>query len=283
MTEARENLRGIYRFTSIARPVDPAYLTNRALLIVLPVVGLFGAGLAFLQDTGGNLLSAALSAVLVVFAAWALTRELAPDYSGAAFVALAFAWVANIAFGTRLVLLPFAALVLVRVVNRSTGLPLRPLDTLGVLGFCTWAAIDLEQPLILMIASLAFLLDATLEKPLRRHFLAAAACLLIFFWMLPGNKGLIDSDLTRESDGVLPDPPRHPVRRRDGEASVRGRVRGRPAAAPPSARPGRLPAVDPRPRDASSLTSGHATRPSGGSRPYAAPLSSTGYPPGVLA
>ena len=196
MTEARENLRGIYRFTSIARPVDPAYLTNRALLIVLPVVGLFGAGLAFLQDTGGNLLSAALSAVLVVFAAWALTRELAPDYSGAAFVALAFAWVANIAFGTRLVLLPFVALVLVRVVNRSTGLPLRPLDTLGVLGFCAWAAIDLEQPLILMIASLAFLLDATLEKPLRRHFLAAAACLLIFFWMLPGDKGLIDSDLS---------------------------------------------------------------------------------------
>ena len=196
MAEARAKLTGIYRFTSIARPIDPAYLTNRALLIVLPVVGLFGAGLAFVQDTGGNLLSAALSAVLVVFAAWALTRELAPDYSGAAFVALAFAWVANIAFGTRLVLLPFVALVLVRVVNRSTGLPLRPLDTLGVLGFCAWAAIDMEQPLILVVATLAFLLDAILEKPLRRHYLPAAVCLLIFFWMLPGDKGLIDSDLS---------------------------------------------------------------------------------------
>ena len=196
MAEARAKLTGIYRFTSIARPIDPAYLTNRALLIVLPVVGLFSAGLAFLQDTGGNPLSAALSAVLVVFAAWALTRELAPDYGGAAFVALAFAWVANIAFGTRLVLLPFVALVLVRVVNRSTGLPLRPLDTLGVLGFCAWAAIDMEQPLILVVATLAFLLDAILEKPLRRHYLPAAVCLLIFFWMLPGDKGLIDSDLS---------------------------------------------------------------------------------------
>jgi hypothetical protein len=158
------------------------------------VVGLVSAGLALVDDLGSHPLSAALSAVLVAFAAWALTRELAPDYSGAAFVALAFAWVANIAFGTRLVLLPFVALVLVRVVNRSTGLPLRPVDTLGVLGFCAWAAISMGQPLILVVASLAFLLDATLEKPLRRHFLAAAVCQLIFFWMLPGDKGLIDSD-----------------------------------------------------------------------------------------
>ena len=196
MTDARENLRGIYRFTSIARPLDTAYLTNRALLVLLPVVGLVSAGLASLDDSGSHPLSAALSAVLVAFAAWALTRELAPDYSGAAFVALALAWVANIAFGTRLVLLPFVALVLVRVVNRSTGLPLRPLDTLGVLGFCAWAAISMGQPLILVVASLAFLLDATLEKPLRRHYLSAAVCLLISFWMLPGDSGLAGGDLS---------------------------------------------------------------------------------------
>jgi hypothetical protein len=84
----------------------------------------------------------------------------------------------------------------VRVVNRSTGLPLRPLDTLGVLGFCAWAAIDMEQPLILVVATLAFLLDATLEKPLRRHFLAAAACLPIFVWMLSGESGLTGGELS---------------------------------------------------------------------------------------
>ena len=195
MAEERANLTGVYRFTSIARPVDPAYPTNRALLIVLPMVGLLSAGLAFLHPVDGGPLSAALSGALVAFAAWALTRELAPDYNGAAFVALAFAWIANIAFGAKLVLLLFVAIVLVRVVNRSTGLPLRLLDTLGVLGFCTWAAINTEQPLILLVASLAFLLDATLEKPLRRHYLAAAACLPIFVWMLPGDTALIANDL----------------------------------------------------------------------------------------
>lgn len=186
----------MYRFTSIARPIDPAYLTNRALLIVLPVVGLASAGLAYFHDTGAGPLSAALSGALVAFAAWALTRELAPDYNGAAFIALAFAWLAFSAFGVRLVLLLFVALVLVRVVNRSTGLPLRPLDTLGVLGFCFWAATSTQQPLILLIASLAFLLDARLERPLCRHYLAAAGCLAAFVWMLLRDATLIAGDLT---------------------------------------------------------------------------------------
>jgi hypothetical protein len=184
MTEQRRNLTGMYRFTSIARPIDPAYLTNRALLIILPVAGLLGAGLAALFDTARSPLSMAFSGVLTAFAAWALTRELAPDYDGAAFVALAFAWAANLALGVRLVLLVFVALVLARIVNRSTGLPLRPLDTLGVLGFSIWAAMSMQQPLILVVASLAFLLDAKLEEPLHRHYLAAAACLAAFAWMV---------------------------------------------------------------------------------------------------
>jgi hypothetical protein len=186
----------MYRFTSVARPIDPAYLTNRALLIVLPIVGLLSAGLATLQDAGSGPLSAAFSGVLVAFAAWALTRELAPDYNGAAFVALTLAWLAHVAFGTNRVLLLFVALVLVRAVNRSTGLPWRPLDTLGVFGFCTWAAINTQQPLILLLASLAFALDAILEEPLRLHLLAAAACLAGFAWMLIGGTDLFADDLT---------------------------------------------------------------------------------------
>jgi hypothetical protein len=195
MTEARENLSGMYRYTSIARPVDPAYLTNRALLIILPVVALLSAGLSVSGDVGNGPLSAALSGALTAFAAWALTRELAPDYDGAAFVALGFAWAANVAFGARLVMLLFVAMVLARVVNRSTGLPLRLFDTLSVLGFCAWVAISTQQPLILLVASLAFFLDARLEEPLGRHYLAAAACLAVFTWTLAGQAPVFAGDL----------------------------------------------------------------------------------------
>ena len=186
----------MYRFTSIARPIDPAFLTNRALLIVLPLLALSGAGLASVHDVGSSPLSAALGGALSAFAAWALTRELAPDYNSAAFVALALAWIGNVIFDVRLVLLIFVAMLLVRIVNRSTGLPSRPLDTLGVFGFCTWAAISTQQPLILLIMSVAFALDAALKGPLRRHYVAAAACLPVFVWMLLGDTNLIAGDLT---------------------------------------------------------------------------------------
>jgi hypothetical protein len=193
----------MYRVTSLARPIDPAYLTNRALLIVLPILALTSAGLAAVHDMGSSPLSAALSGALVAFAAWALTRELAPDYNGAAFVALAFAWALNVAFEVRLVLLLFVALVLVRVVNRSTGLPWRLFDTLGALGFCAWAAISTQQPLMLLAASLAFALDAVLDKPLRRHWLAAAISLAAFLWMLAGDVHVKADDLTLRDWSLL--------------------------------------------------------------------------------
>ena len=202
MIETPKSLSGMYRFSSLARPIDPAYLTNRALLIVLPIAGLLSAGLASFSDPGRGPLSSAFGGALTAFAAWALTRELAPDYNGAAFVALAFAWAANVAFGAHLVLLLFVAMVLARVVNRSTGLPLRPWDTLGVLGFCIWAATTTQQPLILLVASLAFVLDAHLKDPLRQHYLAAAGSLAVFAWMLPGGFDLVADDLA-VSDWLL--------------------------------------------------------------------------------
>ena len=98
-----------------------------------------------LYGIGGSPASAALNGALVAFAAWAFTRELAPDYNGAAFVALVLAWIANVALGTTSVLPVFVALLLVRLVNRSTGPRWRALDTLGVLGFSLWAAVNMQQ------------------------------------------------------------------------------------------------------------------------------------------
>lgn len=203
MTEPTPTLSGMYRFTSIARPIDPAYLTNRALLVVLPLLMLLNAGLASLYDIGSGPMSAALNGALVAFAAWALTRELAPDYNAAAFVALVLAWVANVTLGTNLVLLVFVALLLVRLVNRSTGPRWRVLDTLGVLGFCIWAAVNTQQPLILMVAAGAFALDAALRDPLRRHYLAAAVCLAAFTWMLLNDVRLVAGDLTAWDWGLV--------------------------------------------------------------------------------
>ena len=196
MTDGHPKLTGLYRFTSLARPVDPAYLTNKALLILLPILATVSAGMASLMDSGSGPLSAAFSGALVAFVAWALTRELAPDYNDVAFVALAFAWAANVALDMHQVVLAFVALLVVRLVNRSTGLPFRPFDTVSVFGFCCWAAINTQRPLILLVASLAFALDAILDRPLRIHFVAALGGLAAFIWLQQFNYDLVATDLT---------------------------------------------------------------------------------------
>lgn len=167
---------GIYRFTSIGRPVDPRYPTNRAVLVILPLAALAGAGITWLS--GGGLeaaLVAALMFALVTFGAWALTREIAPDDDPAAFIAMVFglAW---IFLGADSVLLVFVALLLARVVNRSTGLMLRPLDSVLVVALTLWAAYSLGQPLLPFAGALAFALDATLEDRCRPQWLPAVAC-----------------------------------------------------------------------------------------------------------
>ncbi len=163
-TEEKPTPAGIYRFTSIARPVDPAYPTNRALLIVAPIGAAVFAVLALLGVVDAAPLSAMLSALLIGFAAWAFTRELTPDDDAAAFVALALAWVMSAVTGATGVLLTFAALFLARIVNRTTGLAARPWDIVMVGGFVLWASWNLGQPLLALTGALAFAIDARLAR-----------------------------------------------------------------------------------------------------------------------
>ena len=196
MAESVPTPSGVYRLTSIARPVDPRYPTNRALIVLLPLIAIASVGLSGLLGLNGGLLRIALTSMLVGFAAWAVTRELAPDDNAAAFLALALAWLAFLFFDADSVLLAFVVLVLVRVVNRSTGLPARPLDTVAIVGLSAWAAVSLEQHLVLLLAAAAFTLDATLDKPQRHHFLAAFVCVAAFGWLSATGQPYTPATLT---------------------------------------------------------------------------------------
>lgn len=167
----------IYRITSVGRPLDPAFPTNRAVMMLSPLAALLAAGLAFLQGSGAAAAaSAGLSGLLVTFGAWALTRELAPDDDPAAFVSAALALVALLVAGAESVLPLFAALMLVRIVNRTTGLAPRPLDAPLVAGLALWTAHSLQQPLLGAVAALAFALDAVLPGGRRWQLVPAVVC-----------------------------------------------------------------------------------------------------------
>jgi len=80
----------ISRVSALARPVDPSYPTNRALLLGL--APLLIAGCLYGMLRGGDWAEALRSAgwlVLAAFLGWALARELAPDEDLAAFLAVA--------------------------------------------------------------------------------------------------------------------------------------------------------------------------------------------------
>ena len=85
--------RDLYRYTSIGRPLDPSYPTNRAVLRLLPAAAFVAAAIhALRHGIEPGLLWAAVGGALAAFGGWALARELVPDHQAPAFAAMALAF-----------------------------------------------------------------------------------------------------------------------------------------------------------------------------------------------
>lgn len=168
----------IYQYTSIGRSLDPAYPTNKAVLILAPVAAVLGALLAWSQgDTGMMILQRALVFALVLFGSWALARELDPDDNTAAFISMAAAMLAAFVSDSPGVLIVFVTIGLVRIVNRSTGIPARVTDSLLLTVLSIMMMYLLHNPFFGAVAALAFFLDGSLKEPLRRQWLYGLICL----------------------------------------------------------------------------------------------------------
>ena len=144
----------------------------------MPVAGVIAAGAAGLRSAGAaQVVAAAISGVAVVFGAWAVTRELAPDDNPAAFVSMSLAFAIFFVVNSLSVLLLFATLFLVRIVNRSVGLPARILDSLLVVAMTILVVYTTRSPLLGLVGALAFLFDSAMHNTLRRQLPFAALCL----------------------------------------------------------------------------------------------------------
>lgn len=164
----------LYSITSIGRPLDSRYKTNRAVLFLMPVAVVVYGGLAWFGGADGKGVAlAAVGGPLVVFGCWALGRELSPDDNPGAFIGMSFAFAGFILLNDASLLLPFVALFLVRIVNRSTGLKAKVGDSVLVLLLCFAGIYSLHSPLLGLVAALAFVSDALLHDGLRRQWLFA--------------------------------------------------------------------------------------------------------------
>jgi hypothetical protein len=193
------------RISCIGRPVDPAWPTNLAILILSLTVVLVVAGFRLLLG-GLTFLPALVTGALAgasVFLAWALARELDPDQDLAAFVGALIAlptWelLGSPRFATVLLLL-----LALRIVNRTVGPAARPLDSIVILSLTGWVAWQGDWVTTFAVF-LAFVMDSTLA-PVHRPHLAAAGAALALTGVAASRSGFppIVSDASFVSVGAL--------------------------------------------------------------------------------
>jgi hypothetical protein len=179
--------------TAIGRPIDLNYPTNRAIALLAMAVSIVGT-LARLLVGMPWLVSMAwgIGAGFSVFFAWALSRELDPDHDLSAFVAAGLMLIGLFLFELPVLLALLWMLVVLRIINRTTGLAAKPLDSLAMLGLGLWLTWQGDWVYGLVTAG-AFLLDGWLPARLRRHLpLAGAtaltlAVLTLFKGLSPGK------------------------------------------------------------------------------------------------
>lgn len=160
--------------TALGRtPIDPSYATNRAIatlaLVATIAWTLVGSlsGAALLESVSWG-----IGAGFVVFLTWALGREVDPEHDLSAFVGVGLVLIALLFFDTPPLLVILWLLLVLRLVNRTVGLPAKPLDTLGVLGLGAWMTWQGDW-IVGLVTAVAFLLDGLLSPPLRIHLFAS--------------------------------------------------------------------------------------------------------------
>lgn len=168
----------IYKYTSIGRPLEPGFPTNKAVLLLLPAGAVIGAVSSWMGgDPAIQVLQQAMMFLLLVFGSWALARELDPDDHLAAFIAMAAAVLAALAVAGPGLLIVFATLGLVRIVNRSTGLVARISDSIICVLLVLLVMYSTGSPFYGVVAALAFFLDGSLKEPLRQQWIFGLVCL----------------------------------------------------------------------------------------------------------
>ena len=184
----------IKRLSSITRSIDLNYPTNR---IIVEITLLFLLGTAGFQLILGKAISSALYSGLIagasVFLAWAFARELDPDNELSAFFAAFLGCAGFLFFPSPFLLALFLEILLIRIVNRSTGLPSKTSDSIAVLLLSGWISSQ-GNWIFGLFTALAFFLDSFLPEPNRQNRIFGVIAFivsLIAFIRTPGKESIL--------------------------------------------------------------------------------------------
>lgn len=147
-----------YRITSINRPLDPNYPTNRLILItgivVIAIASLFHFGI---NNTVFASMIYGLKSSIAIFLVWAISREVDPDHEIAAFVPVVLSFVPVIIYGMQPLIALYWLLLISRIVNRSTGLKSGIFDTITAILITFYLSYEITWIFGILTASALFI------------------------------------------------------------------------------------------------------------------------------
>jgi hypothetical protein len=173
--------------SSLTRPLDMDYPDNRLIVFVCAVVLI--ASTVFRIVSGDHPVQGIVwggRAALSIFFAWALAKEIDPDNPGSAITASAIGITGLFFFNSSGLLAALFLLFLLRMVNRTVGVPLTLSDSILIMFTGIYLAYT-GKWMYGIVMSIAFLMDATLKEPVRRHFPYAVISLIAGLFSIYDN------------------------------------------------------------------------------------------------
>lgn len=165
------------KLTGLARGIDPRLPSNRFMVLTSVGAGATAAVWNGLGDLVGAI-GAGFVTGMAVFLAWAIARELDPDQTASAGVAMLVAWAA-LWFGRPGLGATAAILVAVRITIRSTGVAHRVLDRLALVAFAAYLGTVEEAWAALATLVIAVALDGTVLSDRAAGGVALAAAMVV--------------------------------------------------------------------------------------------------------
>jgi len=175
--------------TTIGRGLDFRLRSNQMIAVgtSLAAVGGMVVALATGRPAGAGALHG-LALGGATFLGWALGREVDPDFPGSAALAAGLSLAASVLLGAPAFAFLFWALLGLRILNRSTGLPAGALDTAGFVVLSMGNAFRWGSPVVALAAAV-LLADGTMAPAHpggRRGAAAVLGATLAVFLLNPG-------------------------------------------------------------------------------------------------
>ena len=181
--------------SGIVRSIDPGYFPNLAIILLAIATDITGFIVYPLLFNSTSLIESILWGIragISVFLSWAMAREIDPDHNlSALFVAgLTFILIFVFSFQLSGIILLVWILLIIRVLNRTSGKYASILDSLVILGFGVWFTYQ-EGWVYIFITFFVFLLDSLMILPNKNHLYFAVISFMILFASIISNGSMI--------------------------------------------------------------------------------------------